>query len=364
MGAMIAYLIGSGFATGQESMQYFSSYGAAGAAGALVITLAFYVYFCTVVLRDASNLRLKSANDIFTYYCGKYIGGFFGVATPAFLYAMYAVMLSGAGAVLNQQLGWNNQVGIFAMAIAALLTVMLGLDGLVAVVSKVGPIIVALALIVGTAGIIMKPQGIAESAETLPNIEVLQAAPNWAISGFIFPALGLLMLVPFLAGLGRKAQNDTEAKVSGFVGAATFVAVTGVVAYGLLANIGDVYDKQIPMLEVAQQMFAGSAIIFTFILLAGIYTTAVPLLWVAINRIERQDRSKKAKILAVIGTTVALLLAQIPFASFVNILYPIGGYVTQILLICIVVRQIRNHRDRKRGLDVYDVPFERLDAKA
>lgn len=201
MGAMIAYLIGSGFATGQESMQYFSSYGAAGAAGALVITLAFYVYFCTVVLRDASNLRLKSANDIFTYYCGKYIGGFFGVATPAFLYAMYAVMLSGAGAVLNQQLGWNNQVGIFAMAIAALLTVMLGLDGLVAVVSKVGPIIVALALIVGTAGIIMKPQGIAESAETLPNIEVLQAAPNWAISGFIFPALGLLMLVPFLAGL-------------------------------------------------------------------------------------------------------------------------------------------------------------------
>ncbi|MDO5684387.1 MAG: hypothetical protein Q4G46_16370, partial [Propionibacteriaceae bacterium] len=291
IGAMVAYLIGSGFATGQESMQYFSVHGAGGAAGALIITLILYCYFSAVALRDGRNLRLKSANRIFDYYCGKHIGGFFAIFAPAFFFCMYAVMLSGAGAALNEHLGWNRQVGIFAMAIAALATVTLGLNGLVAIVSRLGPIIVALALIVGAAGIAMNPQGIAESADVLPAIEVLKAAPNWAVSGFIFPALGILMLVPFLAGIGRNAKNDTEAAVSGVAGAIAFVAAVAIVAFGLLANIGDVYDKQIPMLWVAQQMFAGSGVIFTVVLFAGIYTTAVPLLWVAINRVEPEDTS-------------------------------------------------------------------------
>lgn len=44
-GAYIAFLIGSGFATGQEVLQYFTSYGYMGIIGAL-LTL---VYFCMLV---------------------------------------------------------------------------------------------------------------------------------------------------------------------------------------------------------------------------------------------------------------------------------------------------------------------------
>ena len=360
MGAIVAYLIGSGFATGQEALQYFSSFGAAGAAGALAITFILYCYVTAVVLRDGRNLRLKSGNQIFEYYCGKYIGRFFGVFAPAFFFCMYAVMLSGAGAALNEHLGWNPQVGIFAMAIAALVTVMLGLDGLVAIVSKLGPIIVALSLVVGVIGIVRSPQGIAESADVLPTLDVLQAAPNWAVSGFIFPGLGILMLVPFLASLSRKVRNDREAITGGLAGAITFVAAVGVVAYGLLANIGDVYDKQIPMLWIADQVFAGAGSVFSVVLFAGIYTTAVPLLWTAVNRIETNDKSNRAKVLAVIGTVIAVLLAQVPFAELVNLLYPIAGYLAVVLLVCIVVRHIRNIRQRKQGVDVYAVAFERL----
>lgn len=358
MGAMVAYLIGSGFATGQESLQYFSSFGVAGATGALVLTLVLYCYISAVVLRDGRNLRLTSTDKIFEYYCGRYIGKFFGFFAPVFFFCMYAVMFSGAGAALNEFLGWNVQVGILAMAIATLVTVMLGLDGLVAVVSKLGPIIVGLTLIVGVIGIVRNPNGIVESANILPTIDVLQAAPNWAVSGFIFPALGILMLVPFLAGISKKAGNDTEAIASGLAGAITFVAAVAIVAFSLLANIGDVYDKQIPLLWIANQAFSGSGLIFSVILFAGIYTTAVPLLWVAINRVEPNDKSKRARILAVIGTVIAVLLAQVPFANLVNLLYPIAGYLAQVLLVCIVIRQIRNYRDRKKGINIYETASE------
>lgn len=361
MGAIVAYLIGSGFATGQEALQYFASFGAAGAAGALAITVILYCYVTAVVLRDGRHLRLQSGNKIFEYYCGKYIGGFFGIFAPLFFFCMYAVMLSGAGAALNEHLGWNAQVGILAMAAAALATVMAGLDGLVSVVSKLGPIIVGLSLVVGIIGIVRSPRGISESAEVLPTIDVLQAAPNWAVSGLIFPGLGILMLVPFLASLSRKVRNDKEAVAGGLAGAITFVAAVAVVAYGLLANIGDIHDKQIPMLWIADQVFAGAGTFFSVVLFAGIYTTAVPLLWTSINRIEANDKSKRAKLFAVVGTVIAVLLAQVPFAELVNFLYPIAGYLALILLICIVVRDVRNFRRRKQGIDVYAVGFEQLD---
>lgn len=361
MGAIVAYLIGSGFATGQEALQYFASFGAAGAAGALAITVILYCYVTAVVLRDGRHLRLQSGNKIFEYYCGKYIGGFFGIFAPLFFFCMYAVMLSGAGAALNEHLGWNAQVGILAMAAAALATVMAGLDGLVSVVSKLGPIIVGLSLVVGIIGIVRSPRGISESAEVLPTIDVLQAAPNWAVSGLIFPGLGILMLVPFLASLSRKVRSDKEAVAGGLAGAITFVAAVAVVAYGLLANIGDIHDKQIPMLWIADQVFAGAGTFFSVVLFAGIYTTAVPLLWTSINRIEANDKSKRAKLFAVVGTVIAVLLAQVPFAELVNFLYPIAGYLALILLICIVVRDVRNFRRRKQGIDVYAVGFEQLD---
>lgn len=361
VGAILAYLIGSGFATGQESMQYFSAFGPWGALGALAITLALYCYFTSVALRDGRNLRLRSTDRIFEYYCGKYIGKFFGVFAPAFFFCMFAVMLSGAGASLEENFGWSPQVGILLMAGLTLSTVLLGLDGLVSVVSKIGPLIVAVALTVGIIGIAMNPGGIAESADIIPNLDILRAAPNWAVSGFIFPALGILMLVPFLAGIGRKAHSDKEAIVSGIAGAVAFTSAVAIVAFGLLANIAEVYDKQIPMLWVASQVFSGAGNLFSIIIFFGIYTTSVPLLWVAINRVTPNEKSKLARALAVIGTVVGILLAQVPFANLVNLLYPIAGYLTLILMAGIVLRQIRNARARKRGEDVYDVPYERLE---
>lgn len=363
VGAIVAYLIGSGFATGQESMQYFSAFGPWGALGALAITLALYCYFAAVALRDGRNLRLKSTDKIFEYYCGKVIGKFFGVFAPAFFFCMYAVMLSGAGASLEEHFGWSPQVGIFLMAGLTLATVLLGLDGLVAVVSKIGPLIVAVALVVGIIGIAMNPEGVATSGETIADLEVLRAAPNWAVSGFIFPALGILMLVPFLAGIGRKARSDREAIVSGISGAVAFTAAVAIVAFGLLAHIADVYDKQIPMLWIASQVFSGAGLVFSIVIFLGIYTTAVPLLWVAINRVTPNEKSTLARVLAVIGTVVGILLAQVPFANLVNFLYPIAGYLTLILMAGIVVRQIRNARARKRGEDVYDVPYERVESE-
>lgn len=340
-GAIVAYLIGSGFASGQEAMQFFTAFGPAGCFGAIVITLLLYIWFSSVIMEDGRRLQLDSANKIFTYYCGRYLGKFFEIFTPIFLFLVFSVMIAGAGATLNEYYGLNPQTGRIIMAVLALGTVILGLDGLVSIVSKIGPAIIIFAVIVGIGNIVMNPSGLAKANETMASIKVTKAASNWLISGIIFPAMGCIMLAPFLAQLGKEAGSKKEAKTGGFIGGFAFAAAVMVMAYGLMASIGDLYNKDVPSLFIADKMFPAIGILFSVILFAGIYTTAVPMLWLSCNRLVSDEKDKKFKILALILTIIAFIGGQFSFSALVNSLYPISGYFGIILMLCILKTQLK-----------------------
>src|SRR5699024_6799638 len=68
-GAYIAYLIGSGFATGQEVMQFFASFGVYGILGALVSAVLFCLLGSTLMMKGY-DLQLKQPGRIFKYYSG------------------------------------------------------------------------------------------------------------------------------------------------------------------------------------------------------------------------------------------------------------------------------------------------------
>lgn len=346
-GAIVAYLIGSGFASGQEAMQFFTAFGLKGSSGALVITLLLYIWFSSTIMEDGRRLQLESANKIFTYYCGKYLGGFFQVFTPIFLYLVFMVMISGAGAVLTEYYGLNPQVGRVIMAVIALGTVILGLKGLVNIVSKIGPAIIAFAVVVGIANIIMNPKGIFAADAIINTVNVTKAAPSWYISGVIFPSMGCVMLTPFLAGIGKEASSKKEAKMGGLLGGFLFAIAVMIMAYGIMASIADLYNKDIPSLFIASKMFPAIGIIFSLILFAGIYTTAVPMLWLSCNTLISDEKDRKFKPLALILTIIAFVGGQFPFAKLVNILYPISGYLGILLMISILKTQIRNKKVAK-----------------
>lgn len=347
-GAIVAYLIGSGFASGQEAMQFFTSFGVKGCLGAILITMCLYVWFSSTIMEDGRRLKLESTNQIFRYYCGRWIGGFFENYTPVFLFLVFMVMIAGAGAVLTEYYGLNPQVGRIVMAVLALGTVLLGLDNLVNIVSKIGPAIIIFGIVLGFANIIMNRGGIGNADAVMENITVTKAAPAWYISGVIFPAMGCMMLTPFLAGIGASAKSKKEAKIGGAIGGFSFVLAVMLMAYGIMASIGDLYMKDVPSLFIADKIFPAVGVIFSLILFASIYTTAVPMLWLSCNRLETDEKSKKFRILVVVATIVAFIGGQLPFAKLVNIFYPITGYMGIVLMICILRKEILRRKEKTR----------------
>lgn len=77
-GALLAFLIGSGFASGQETIQYFSGYGYMGIAVGIINFLMMYLTY--VAYAYAGRTRgLANLNEVATFYAGKYAGKLFEI---------------------------------------------------------------------------------------------------------------------------------------------------------------------------------------------------------------------------------------------------------------------------------------------
>lgn len=340
-GAMVAFLIGSGFASGQEVMQFFTSYGTIRSGLAGFISLTTFIWFTSTVMVDARALKLESTNSIFSYYCGNIIGAFFEWLTPVFLFGIFVVMLSGAGAITKEYFGISETFGRLIMAILSLTTVLLGLDKLVNVVSKIGPLIIILVIGIGFASIITG-SSIAEADTIMQTITIMKAAPNWWLSGITYASFCAVTILPFLAGMARNARSDVDCRAAGLYGSLAFILAAMVLNYGMLSHIVEVYDKDVPSVFMADKLWYGAGILFVAAMFAGIYTTAVPMLWSSCNKISSDDRSVLFRTSAIILTCVAYFGGSLPFSTLVNIIYPYMGYLGFLVLGGILLKQIKS----------------------
>lgn len=348
-GAFIAFLIGAGFATGQEIMQYFASYGYEGLLTALVMLILF-VYVGGEFIVTGYNEKFEKGSEIFGYYCGKYIGAFYDYFTIAFVFMSYVVMIAGAGATLNQHYGLPNYVGGIGMMCLAALTVTAGLGKIVDIIGRIGPAIVLISVGLGLYAIFSNFGDISKNAEMIQNneIELLRAGKNWFISASSYVGFCMLWLAAFLAAVGKEANSRKEAFLGTTVGAVGFSAGCVALMLGLLAYLPEVAGQQIPSLILAVKINPAIATVFSVIIVSGIYTTAVPLLWQPTARFTVEG-SKKFKILAVglaiLGCFIGLTL---PYNKLLNIIYVINGYVGILLLVFIVAKSVRRKAEASK----------------
>ncbi len=102
--------------------------------------------------------------------------------------------------------------------------------------------------------------------------------------------------------------------------------------------IDDLAGTQIPMLILAGRISPAMSWVFSAIIVTGIYTASVPLLWQTAFRLAEEGslRFKRiAVILAAAGIAASLLL---PFNRLMNIVYVLIGYLGFLLLACMLLK--------------------------
>ena len=335
-GAFVAFVIGSGFATGQELMQFFTAYGFMGY-GAAAITLIAFCWFGYTALKGGSELGLRSDIVVYKYYCGDALGTFFYWFTTVYVVLVFIIMLAGSGSTLSQFSGLPTIVGRVAMGILGLITVLMGLNKLVDIIGTIGPVIIVVSLVVGGISVFNNLDGFAMVNTVLPEANIAAAADNWALSGLLYLTYMVVCLLPFLLQLSSTTDSKKSAAWGGIFGGVALVAAIVLMHSAFLANLSGVMDKEIPSLYLAEQISPVLATIFVVIILAGIYTSAIPMMWMFCNRMAK-EHTKKYNILCIAVVVIGILGSALPFSTLVNMVYPFVGYFGIFVTLCVIYR--------------------------
>ena len=343
-GAYVACAIGSGFATGQEIMQFFTGQGIWSMAGILVNTFLFSL--CgALFMKHGFVHRLDNPTEIMKLYFGKRFGSAVEIIFQVFLYGVYVIMIAGAGATLEEYFGINPIVGRIFMALAVFATVVLGLSKLTDVLGMVGPLIILFALFVGIWSFFRDPSAIFEADRLIATVDIVVTKGGWFWSSVLYPAFNAVVVLILSCSIGRSAESEEEAFRGGLLGGILFGAAICTMNLGLLANLGEVWEKYIPTLTLAKHIGSVFATVFSVIICMGTYTTAVPMLW-GIARHFAPDRSLKMTVLALALTVVGLILGATDFKVLVNVIYPFSGYAGVLLIALSVLREVLDKKKK------------------
>ncbi len=336
-GAFCAFCIGSGFASGQEIMQFFTAYGI-WSFGALAVSMLLFMWLGSSIMQAGFKLQLQNTSDIFKYYCGPYLGLFFEFFVPFFLFAVVVIMFAGGGAIVSQNYGLNPYVGRTIMAALSLFTVIFGLKRMVTIIGLIGPAIIMVSIVAGGIGITHATHSLSSITEIIAPLNVPAAAQEWWIAGLLYAGFMIFGSAPFFAGLGGSAKAFGVARTGGMLGGFMLIGAAAVMSTGILLNIDLVFNKEVPALAVAELASNLLSSVFAVILLLGVYSTAAPMLWTVCNRIA-PDGTKKFRMAAVILTILAFAGALLPFGQLVGTIYPFTGYFGLLFMTCVVLKQ-------------------------
>ena len=347
-GAFVATIIGSGFASGQELVQFFTVYNIAGAVGAAIVSFLIYALFTSELFRFGKEQPPEKQSAFFTAYFGKRVGAALDWFCAIYIYGVFFIMLSGAGATMNQYFGVPNMVGSIIMAVVCAVTVLLGLKKLVDVMGTIGPVLVVATIVIGLYALIKNAGNLALVDETLPQMDFMKAAPNWFISGIIYPCFSYLTLTPVLPSMSAQAPNKRTSITAGIIGCLAFHLALLALVFAMFANLDVLGGKLVPNIALATVMDERVALVFSVMILLAIYSSACPMMWGTASKLFKDEHSLKYKLgtLALIGGGMVVSYF-FPLDVLINFIFGLTGYAGAAIMAAMFVSKFILYRKKK-----------------
>lgn len=356
-GALIAYIIGSGYATGQEIIQFFTSYGIYGIFGAAII-MVLYAYLATIMLNYGYHHKQQpyqgAKTGAFTYYMGKVFGTFLQWFIPFFLFLVFIMMAAGAGATLKQYFGVPQLVGSSVMIIICFLVSILGLKKLVDIISWIGPAAVIFTVLVSIYALVQNPEGLSQLAEHQSYLDQMpKAVPGmqyWLLAAFLYVAYNYAGTIPFYVEAARFTASAKEAKWGGIIGISALMLSIILLVLAHLAYLPEITGLDVPNLFFTEMIHPAMSLIYIVCILGAVFTTAAPMLWIATSRIAPEG-DKNYKIALIVLTIIALFAGNLPYATLINVIYPATGYIGAAAIALILGRHIYDKVKKNKNFE-------------
>lgn len=339
-GAFVGLIVGAGFASGQEIMQYFTSFGLIGILGALIATVAFSFLGMTLA-QLGSDLQTSSHKGVIYYIGGRYVGVILDFLITFFLFGVAVVMFAGAGSTFNQMFGISPMVGSIIMVALTIVTLLLNVKNIINLIAIITPYLMGIIFIILIYSIFTMDISMSEANELAQTQS--SAASNWFIGALLYVSYNLAAGAAMLIVMGGTEKDRKVAGLGGVFGGIMLGALIILINLAMFFKIDVVAGVDMPTLELAQQIHPVVGVLMAIALLGMMYNTAVGMFYsFTVRFVEPEHKFFKPTIVVVglAGFGASLL----GFTTLVGKVYSTMGYLGFALIIVVIIAWLRKDK--------------------
>ncbi|MDQ0059276.1 YkvI family membrane protein [Paenibacillus harenae] len=327
----VGTIVGAGFASGQEILQFFTRFGFYGTFTIAIATILF-IWLGAKMMLIASEINAKSYEDLNKALFGDKYGRWISHFMLVVLLGVTAVMLAGAGTIFYEHWNISYQSGLLITAAACYFLLRKGMKAIL----TVNAIVVPLMLIF--TGFVMFDTFHTPGADKF--LTLTSDYSPWAAwsAPFLYAAFNLTMSQAVLVPLGAEVKDRKTIIAGSWVGGIGigFMLLAGHIA--LSVHMPGIQQFAIPMGGIARQLGSTVQYIYIMLIFAEIFTTLIAGIYGL--SLQLHERLKWARgVLTIIVLVVCYIASQIGFGPLLSTLYPVFGLISLGWLLLIIRKQ-------------------------
>lgn len=312
---IIGALIGAGFASGQEIYSFFYIYGVKGLIGIIItfilISLTIYKSLKIICKNDINNydefLKIFIKKERVTKVINKILN--------ILLLVTFYIMVAGFGAYFQQEIGISQIIGSTILAILCVIIFFKDVKCVLKVSRFIVPILIVFIIIIGGINLF----------DMNYEIEIPLSKGRWLLSSISYCSYNMILLIPVLISIRKQITKESNIKYITIL-SGNFMIIMSVMVYMLLTKIDvDISTLQMPIVYLISNFYGHFKIIYAFIILASIFTTAISIGMGLLQNISKNKKSYTQFVLFMCITS--LIICNFGFSKLVNFVYPFFGYI-------------------------------------
>ncbi|MGG1661328.1 YkvI family membrane protein [Brevibacillus sp. NRS-1366] len=326
----IGTVVGAGFASGKEIVEFFVQYGTQGFVGILLAT-ALFVWAGIRIMLISYRLQASSYQEVSTYLFGHPFGTVFNTLLLTVLLGTTSVMLAATGAIFMESFQLSSQIGIWISMVMIFIVTRKGLFAIHHVNSIFVPALIGFTFLV-----FLHTKPWEDSAITVESLRPFA----WLSSPFYYVALNVSLTQAVLIPMGRHSKGEQPLIAGGILGGLGIGLLLLLAYFSLSVKMPGIQQAEMPMIALLQGAGRGIPLLFSLLVYAEIFSTLVANVFGLSEQLRQVTRLRGPTILLAI-LAISYFISFIGFSSLLRFLYPLFGQLVVFFLVMLMYRQWR-----------------------
>lgn len=347
-------VIGAGFVSGQEIVQFFTQYGQKSFWGVFVAGLLFSIVGA-LILEKIKRLKLTTFEEYLKTFMPDFLVKVLDFIVTIFLFITFCVMIAGMTHEFKKIIEFDPRHLALLITIICLLSAVAGIKTIIKLSLYFTPILIIGLFYVGSWLIYAKISPI--DSGNISNVAFSNITShshfwgithNWLASGLIYVSYNILLSAVLLCSLLPVLKRRKQAVLGGMIGGVLLMLTAGIVNLALFMSYAEIAGVEFPIKEIIRSQGNDFIyVMYTGIVLCALYISSVTNAFCFLERIKGMIGKSGLVIALPIICVLSVYAAQRGFAGLISTFYPLFGVAGIVLLVWILWNGVRDMIKRK-----------------